>query len=194
MLYAEAVTAPTDDGASPRDDGTPAELLGLIEFLNSRATARRPERFDQPASAAAFLSRCELDYDGRPLTAADTARLKALRDALVHAVEEPADPEAWAAINDATATVAIRVHAAAGPTIALQAQTRHPVDAVIASVLNQLTNAAITGRWQRLGACARCRRVFYDSTRSHTRRWCSYANCGNRANVAAYRSRTKKPH
>jgi predicted RNA-binding Zn ribbon-like protein len=186
------VTAPIDDGPPPQDDGTPAELQGLIDFLNSRATARRPERFDHPASAAAFLSRCALDYDGRPLTAADTARLKVLRDALVHAVEEPANSEAWAVINDATATAPMRVQTAVGPTIALQAQSRHPADAVIASVLNQLTNAAITGRWQRLGACARCRRVFYDNTRSHTRRWCSYANCGNRANVAAYRSRTKK--
>ena len=84
------------------------------------------------------------------------------------------------------------MHIAVGPTIALQAQRENPADAVIASVLNQLTNAAITGRWHRLGTCARCRRVLYDNTRSHTRRWCSYANCGNRANVAVYRSRTQK--
>ena len=38
------------------------------------------------------------------MTAAHTARLKVLRDALVDAIEDPANPEAWATINNATAT------------------------------------------------------------------------------------------
>ena len=64
-------------------------------------------------------------------------------------------------------------------------------DAVIAHILDRLMHANAPRRRDRLGACARCRRVFYDNTRSHTRRWCSYATCGNRANVAAYRNRTR---
>ncbi len=35
-----------------------------------------------------------------------------------------------------------------------------------------------------------CDEVFYDTTRSRTRRWHSYESCGNRANVSAYRART----
>jgi predicted RNA-binding Zn ribbon-like protein len=183
------VPSPRNDS---QDDGTPLELRGLIEFLNSRATAKRPERFDTPPNAERFLSACDLGYDRRSLSNSDTSRLKQLRDALMRAVENPADSEAWAAVNEVAATAPIHVHTAPGPTIALRAAGGNPADAVIASVLEQLAGACATGRWDRLGACARCRRVFYDNTRSHTRRWCSYTTCGNRANVAAYRSRTRE--
>ncbi len=37
-----------------------------------------------------------------------------------------------------------------------------------------------------------CTLWFYDRTKSHQRRWCSMALCGNRAKVAAFRERRKK--
>lgn len=37
-----------------------------------------------------------------------------------------------------------------------------------------------------------CTLLFYDSTKSRRRRWCSMAGCGNRMKVAAFRSRQKK--
>lgn len=39
-----------------------------------------------------------------------------------------------------------------------------------------------------------CVLLFYDTTKSHTRRWCSMTSCGNRAKVAQHyrRSRTRK--
>jgi len=36
-----------------------------------------------------------------------------------------------------------------------------------------------------------CTLWFYDRTKSHHRRWCSMATCGNRAKVAAFRARQK---
>jgi predicted RNA-binding Zn ribbon-like protein len=43
----------------------------------------------------------------------------------------------------------------------------------------------------RLKRCAdeSCRRVFYDATRSRTRRWCDSGTCGNRARVRRHRTR-----
>jgi predicted RNA-binding Zn ribbon-like protein len=38
---------------------------------------------------------------------------------------------------------------------------------------------------------ATCTLMFADHTRSHSRRWCSMSVCGNRAKVAAHRSRAK---
>jgi predicted RNA-binding Zn ribbon-like protein len=38
-----------------------------------------------------------------------------------------------------------------------------------------------------------CVLVFYDRTKSHRRRWCSMALCGNRAKVAAFRARDRGP-
>jgi len=37
-----------------------------------------------------------------------------------------------------------------------------------------------------------CTLMFHDKTKSHRRRWCSMATCGNRMKVAAFRSRTKE--
>ena len=44
----------------------------------------------------------------------------------------------------------------------------------------------------RIKVCAGegCGRVFYDETRSRTRRWCDSGGCGNRARVRRYRRRT----
>lgn len=36
-----------------------------------------------------------------------------------------------------------------------------------------------------------CTLMFHDKTKSHRRRWCSMAVCGNRMKVAAFRSRKK---
>lgn len=184
-------TAQPDDGPPAHDDGTPADLRGLIDFLNSRASAKHPERFDTPDHAERFLSCCDLHYDHQRLSIADTRRLRRLRDGLMDAVDHPADEGPWLAVNEITTTAPMHLHTAAGLTVGLRAARDNPADAIIARVLEQLVNATATGRWDRLGACARCRRVFYDSTRSHTRRWCSYATCGNRANVASHRHRTR---
>ena len=37
-----------------------------------------------------------------------------------------------------------------------------------------------------------CTLIFYDTTKSHRRRWCSMAVCGNRAKAAAHRARSKQ--
>lgn len=38
-----------------------------------------------------------------------------------------------------------------------------------------------------------CILFFYDTTKSHTRRWCSMASCGNRMKVSAHYQRSKEP-
>ena len=45
--------------------------------------------------------------------------------------------------------------------------------------------------WDRLGRCAAddCDAVLVDLSRNRSRRFCDTGNCGNRANVAAYRAR-----
>ena len=96
-----AVSTPAADAPPPLDDDTPVELRGLINFLNSRASARRPERFDTPTNAAAFLAHCELGYDNQALTTPDTARLRRLRDAVMSALKDASDTNAWDAINEA---------------------------------------------------------------------------------------------
>ena len=114
-----------------------------------------------------------------------------MRDAIVQAVKEPKDPRAWETINELAVTVPLRLRVVNSDTATLEPTRTKPTDSVIARLLDQIAHAVTTGRWDRIGACAKCQRVFYDTTRSHTRRWCSYATCGNKANVAAYRSRNR---
>jgi predicted RNA-binding Zn ribbon-like protein len=48
-----------------------------------------------------------------------------------------------------------------------------------------------SGNFDLVRACesAECVLQFYDRTKSHRRRWCSMATCGNRHKVAAFRAR-----
>jgi predicted RNA-binding Zn ribbon-like protein len=72
--------------------------------------------------------------------------------------------------------------------------TRRGVDGVIGRILGAVATAATEGTWARLKACRApdCAWAFVDSTRNHSRRWCSMAVCGNRAKGRAYRARTRR--
>jgi predicted RNA-binding Zn ribbon-like protein len=49
------------------------------------------------------------------------------------------------------------------------------------------------GGLERLSVCAAngCSRVFVDTSRNRSRRYCDPGTCGNRTNVAAYRARQR---
>ena len=51
-----------------------------------------------------------------------------------------------------------------------------------------------TGDYQLVRRCENpnCTLLFYDRTKSHRRRWCSMAICGNRMKVAAFRARQRE--
>jgi predicted RNA-binding Zn ribbon-like protein len=62
---------------------------------------------------------------------------------------------------------------------------------VAAATVAALLRAQARPSWPRLKACRGddCRWVFLDGSRNASRRWCAMAECGNRAKVAAFRSR-----
>jgi predicted RNA-binding Zn ribbon-like protein len=62
-----------------------------------------------------------------------------------------------------------------------------PVSEAVAELLAE-------GDFDLVRQCAseRCVLWFYDRTKGHGRRYCTSAGCGNRAKVAAYRSRTRE--
>ncbi|MFI4982934.1 MAG: CGNR zinc finger domain-containing protein, partial [Nevskiales bacterium] len=61
-----------------------------------------------------------------------------------------------------------------------------PVAEAVASLLAQ-------GDFTLVRTCesSDCTLWFHDHTKSHRRRWCSMAQCGNRQKVAAFRARRK---
>lgn len=93
---------------------------------------------------------------------------------------------AWAAVGDAGVAFRMEFHA---PLHVRQEQVSG--DPVLGGIVLTVAGLVCDGLWPRLRVCANhaCREVFYDTTRSRTRRWHSYELCGNRANAAAYRAR-----
>ncbi|GGK08646.1 CGNR zinc finger domain-containing protein [Pseudomonas matsuisoli] len=61
---------------------------------------------------------------------------------------------------------------------------------VAQSLVNLLTNEKF--EFVRQCEAHDCVLLFHDLTKSHRRRWCSMATCGNRMKVAAFRSRNKR--
>jgi predicted RNA-binding Zn ribbon-like protein len=60
---------------------------------------------------------------------------------------------------------------------------------LVIPVVESAVDSLVNGELARVRICAdrRCPRVFVDLTRSHTRRWCDMATCGNRAKAARVR-------
>jgi predicted RNA-binding Zn ribbon-like protein len=82
----------------------------------------------------------------------------------------------------ATGSLQTRLEPAAGQT---------PIITVLSAVLASIHDAACTDTWRRVKACANtdCRWLFYDRSRSRTRRWCEMKACGNIVKARAYRLR-----
>jgi hypothetical protein len=72
-----------------------------------------------------------------------------------------------------------------------------PMHEGVTGAFGQLVAIAFLARfehtWEHLKLCAAedCRAVFYDRSKNHSGRWCSMADCGNRAKVRAFRERRK---
>jgi predicted RNA-binding Zn ribbon-like protein len=159
----------------------------LILFANSRRLAGRPDLLADRASAGKALARAGLLPAGAVPTPSALRRLVALRSALNTALG--GDEEAWTEIDAAAKSLRVRLEFGPGPAASVRATAAGDP---VTGLLLTLHEAVAGGSWSRIRRCANdvCAAAFYDTTRSRTGRWCSYARCGNRANVAAHRART----
>ena len=71
--------------------------------------------------------------------------------------------------------------------------TGDEVDCALAELADPLVRAVGSAESAKARICANdtCRWVFYDSSRTHQRRWCEMSSCGNRAKAARHRARAK---
>ena len=101
-----------------------------------------------------------------------------------------------AALNEVTGRVAVRAQLVAerdgGYVVDFTPVGGAWVDRVERELSGAFGSILRRSRPPRLKRCAEesCRRVFYDATRSRTRRWCDSGTCGNRARVRRHRSRS----
>jgi predicted RNA-binding Zn ribbon-like protein len=69
------------------------------------------------------------------------------------------------------------------------------LDRVLWPVVRDAADLLTSGDLARVGQCAddRCGWLFFDTSRNHSRRWCSMEDCGNRAKARRYYERSRAP-
>jgi predicted RNA-binding Zn ribbon-like protein len=174
----------------------PGRLALLQRFVNSHNHDLPPEwdRIGTPERARAWLGRTGLVAPGDPVSDADAARLRELREALRALVMANQGGEPDAAATD----VVRRASAAASLEVAIDAAGRTAleptvggVDGAVATLLGILHEAQLTGHWARLKGCRRCGYAFFDRSRNRSAAWCAMAICGNRTKNRTYYRRRR---
>lgn len=183
----------TVDGRARDQTQNPSAAPGDLElvrsFVNTLDIEAGTDRLATPRGTRAWLAGHGHRLARTP-SVADLRQLVALREAIR---EVAASRETQA---EAAAIAALDLIAAAHPvTVRLSAGLLPfaPGDGFVERVLGIVAAATIDGTWERLKACPndRCRWLFYDHSRNHSRAWCSMDVCGARSKMRTYRARRR---
>ncbi|MEU3985684.1 CGNR zinc finger domain-containing protein [Streptomyces sp. NPDC026672] len=161
----------------------------LIEIANSRELSVRPDLLEGPP-AVAFLRELSLLREGVPLDEAALEDVRRFRDVLNRLLVDRGDADAWQRLNALAREVSLR--AVFSPD-EVELVAEPGADRPVGDLVIHLHRVIGDGSWLRVRLCANdtCAAAFYDATRSRTQRWHSYADCGNKSNVAAHRARVR---
>jgi len=159
------------------------------EALDSVRTHALPGELDKVADQARHLREWfrgfVREHKGRPLAAQDLAQLETLNRLLER-------DEIFTRI----APVLADKEMSGGNAVPFELQTdrkwRTP-EALLLPIGEALARFVCSEDFSHVKACEgpACTLLFADHTRGHRRRWCSMAQCGNRAKQAAHRHRVK---
>ncbi len=164
--------------------------LDFVNTANWAAETPIDDRLTDAGALAIWLERQRLglldDPDG------DLGLLKQLRQIIRLFFTEPGS-----ATDDDTASFnAARAHSAAVEMAAGTASLKSPVtvDAVARVVADSAAQLLLTNPGTRIKMCPgeRCGWLFYDDSPTNRRRWCSMADCGNKAKAKKFYHANKK--
>jgi len=173
-----------------------------LDFINTRYGVGPAQRecFADDASVLAWLKAAGVlpeDVDEAPRGLLKLAlRLRESAKALIGAARSGNEADAAVVNHVLEAGRAARALEWDGAGKAFRATTRRRHDDA-AGLLEPVAQALVTLLTETPLALVRqceahdCTLLFHDMTKSHRRRWCSMAVCGNRMKVAAFRSRQK---
>jgi predicted RNA-binding Zn ribbon-like protein len=175
-----------------------------IDFVNSdwrdyRGSGRRQDRLEDPLWLDRFLERWDLERidTGRPEHRSALRRLRSLLQGIVQTIIEGGlpPPRDLTALNRWLSARPVRSRLASEQGVfRLQlVPTARGLDAVCFAITASFVECLVEGDPSRLKACDNpdCGWVFYDQTRSRTRRWCANT-CGNLMKVRQFRARRKQ--
>ncbi|PQK91599.1 CGNR zinc finger domain-containing protein [Pantoea ananatis] len=174
-----------------------------LDFINSEygVDEQRHDCFSDDRRVMLWLEMAGILPDGAPLQAPDGLlhEARALRDSARALVD--------AAMNGLSAdlTVLNRLYKDGRPTKRLAwdddaqryqiAVSHEEISTAILlwPVVNALVELVVSDSFTYVRQCEAhdCILLFHDLSKSHRRRWCSMATCGNRMKVAAFRSRKR---
>ncbi|GAB2684482.1 CGNR zinc finger domain-containing protein [Nocardia thraciensis] len=165
--------------------------LDFAGTVHSRNTNRR-ERLVVPTDLARWLVDAELldaapDCDESALRRAVDLRESAYRLAMAAILDEPFDEADRALVNEVARGEAPRIVLEPDATV----RRSGAVDAALAAIARsavELLGGSDRGRVKQCGRDG-CTRLYVDTSRAGTRRWCDMTRCGNRAKSAAFRAR-----
>jgi predicted RNA-binding Zn ribbon-like protein len=185
----------TDDARLGVRVDTIGSFERFVEWLEAaqvvdgeRAAALRRRAQEQPSGAAAAL------VETRRVRAALRALAERGRGDQAGATREPAREAALTEINRVLgrAVGTRRVERLdEGQYVRSFVSVGDAFGGLVIPVVESAVDSLVRGELSRVRGCAdrRCPRVFYDATRSRTRRWCDMTTCGNRAKAQRSRKR-----
>jgi predicted RNA-binding Zn ribbon-like protein len=175
----------------------PADFESLKAFVNTVSFYKDTEEFSEPAGARDWLVEHGLLSNRPSLDDADLARVVQLREALRsallahHELEE--DPDAVRTLDSLAGEIPMRVSFDEHGNTRLE-PVADGIDEALGRLLAIVHRAVLEGTWLRMKVCPAddCRWAFYDHSKNRSAKWCSMADCGNRAKGRAYRQRQAK--
>jgi predicted RNA-binding Zn ribbon-like protein len=184
-----------EPGGRPK---APGRLDLLQRFINTH-NHDRPRDWDRLGTqqkAQAWLRQKGLLGPGTRISAADTARLRELREAVralvIANVDGHPDDTSADILRTAARTALLIVAVDNHGRTHLKAH-RPGVDSVVATLLGILHEAQLTGAWPRLKGCRQCGYAFFDRSKNRSAAWCAMSICGNRTKNRAYYRRRRAP-
>ena len=176
-----------EPGGRPK---APGRLELLQRFVNSHNHDLPSEwdRLGTAEQAQAWLRQKGLLAPDDPVSDADAARLRALREglrALLVAKRHGAPGAAAGVIAGLSGGARLVVAVDDTGRTALQ-PAGGGVDGAIATLLAILHEAQVSGDWSRMKGCRQCEYAFYDRSKNRSAAWCAMSICGNRTKNRAY--------
>jgi predicted RNA-binding Zn ribbon-like protein len=165
----------------------------LVEFVNTRDIEEETDSIADPELLQAWIAERTGEHAG-DLDAADVARVLALRESLRTLLlannGEEADAADLVPLREAAERTRIRTTFSDDGKLDL-APARSGLSGFEARLLLAIERLQSHNAWPRLKACTvdDCQWAFYDTTRNHSRTWCSMDVCGNREKTRRYRQR-----
>jgi predicted RNA-binding Zn ribbon-like protein len=164
----------------------------LVDFLNTRDIEEETDSIADPRGLQVWIRERTGEYVDAPDEEA-LARLLALRESLRALLRgnngEEIEPVELAPLEEAAARSRFRTTFHDGRLDL--APARSDLSGFEARLLLAIERLQSHGAWPRLKACTddECQWAFYDTTRNHSRTWCSMDVCGNREKTRRYRER-----